>query len=926
MKYKVKLDYSIDELLTDFGKATLQDRYLLAGESFQEMVQRVAVAYADNEAHAQRIYDYISKMWFMPATPILANGGTNRGLPISCFLNEMQDSLDSIAKTWNENVYLASSGGGIGTHIGNIRSINEEIAGKGHTSGVIPFVKVVDSMTLAISQGCYDDETEILTEKGFIKFVDLKKYNHNLKVAQVTPNADNFEFVKYTDFIEHKTSEHLYSFKNAEEHTNLLVTGNHRMATQNIKKVNKEKLWRRDLRIVEADKLSCNRDVRFVNAVPKQNGKKYFLTQLERFLIAYQADGSTNPSGTSNGKLSGNKIYSFHFKKQRKIDRLENILNEVGFYYTKSFGNENDTTFCVRVPNEIIPTKYLNEWVNISDITQEWACSFIEELKHWDSSQASENCIKYSTVNSKNADLTQIVGIVAGYKTKLIKIKRDITRQDLYIVSFVKNSRYTSAEKIVPTKKHYDGYVYCVTVPTGLLIVRRNGGVSICGNSLRRGSAAVYMQDTHPEIEEFIDIRRPTGDTNRRCLNIHHGVCISDAFMNAVQEGKPWNLVSPSSGKVVSTVNARDLWIKILASRVETGEPYILYTDTVNRNLPEVYKAHDFKVKTSNLCAEITLLTGNDQYKKERTAVCCLSSLNLEYFEEWKGDDMFVEDVMNFLDNVLEDFINRAPDAMERAKYSAMRERSIGIGVMGFHSFLQSKKTPFESVAAKSWNKAIFKHIREKCDIANEKLANEKGACPDALELGIKRRFANMQAVAPTASISNICGESSPGIEPYAANVYTQKTLSGSFIVRNKSLKKLLQEKEYDTDKTWSSITLNEGSVQHLDFLTPEEKDVFKTAMELNQKWIIEHAADRQPFIDQGQSVNLFFASNVEKRVLHDIHFAAWKKGVKSLYYCRSSSIQRAEKSEDKFSKEQEKARELAIQTQPEYDECLSCQ
>jgi len=501
-KYNIQIDNSRDKLFTDFGSAVLKDRYLINGETKQELVERVALAvervalaYSDSQEHAQRIYDYISKMWFMPATPILANGGTNRGLPISCFLNEMQDSLDSIADTWNENVYLASSGGGIGTHIGNIRSINEDINGKGQTSGVIPFIKVVDSMTLAISQGCYDDETEILTEKGFIKFADLKKYNHNLKVAQVTPNADNFEFVKYTDFIEYKTSEHLYLFKNAEGNTNLLVTGNHRMATQNIKRVSEQKVWRQDLRIVEANKLSCNRDVRFVNAVPKRDGKKHFLTQLERFLIAYQADGGTNPSGSSNGNVSGSKIYNFHFKKQRKIERMENILNEAGLYYTKSFGNDNDTNISVRVPNEIIATKHFNEWVNVSDITQEWACSFIEELQYWDGSKKSDNSILYSTVNSKNADLAQIIGIVAGYKTKLIKITRDITRQDLYTVRFVKNSRYTSAEKIVPEKKYYDGYVYCVTVPTGLLIVRRNGGVTICGNSLRRGSAAVYMRN-----------------------------------------------------------------------------------------------------------------------------------------------------------------------------------------------------------------------------------------------------------------------------------------------------------------------------------------------------------------------------------------------------------------------------------------------
>jgi len=588
-----------DTKITDFGKAVLEDRYLINGEGYQDLFARVSKAYSNNEEHAQRIYDYISNMWFMPATPILANGGTTRGLPISCFLNETEDSLNSIAQLWNENVYLASSGGGIGSFIGNIRSINETITGKGHTSGVIPFIKVIDSMTLAISQG-----------------------------------------------------------------------------------------------------------------------------------------------------------------------------------------------------------------------------------------------------------------------------------------------------------------------------------------SLRRGSAAVYMNDTHPEIEEFIDIRRPTGgDTNRRCLNIHHGVCLSDAFMEAVQTGKPWELKSPATGKVVNTINPRDLWIRILASRVETGEPYILYTDTVNKNSPEVYKKNNFKVKTSNLCSEITLLTGKDHLQQERTAVCCLSSLNLEYYEEWKNDATFIEDIMNFLDNVLQDFIDRAPDSMARAKYSAMRERSVGLGVMGFHSFLQSKMTPIEGVAAKSWNKQIFAHIKEKCDAASKKIAQEKGACPDAKDAGLEERFSHKIAIAPTASISIIAGNASPGIEPFLANCYTHKTLSGSFIVRNKYLKKLLKTKACDNDSTWSSIAMNEGSVQHLDCLTPEEKDVFKTAMEVNQMWLIDHAADRQPFICQAQSLNVFVPSNIEKKTLHEIHFQAWKKNVKSLYYCRSASIQRAEKvpAKQDIVPQQPKQQPLGTVIMQD-DDCLACQ
>lgn len=594
----IDIDKDRETNLTNFGIALLKDRYLLEGEKAQDLFARVAKAYAKDSEHAQRIYDYMSKMWFMPATPILANGGTTRGLPISCFVNEIADNLGSISETFLQNIGLASSGGGIGTFVGNIRSINEPITNKGYSSGVIPFIKVIDSMTLAISQG-----------------------------------------------------------------------------------------------------------------------------------------------------------------------------------------------------------------------------------------------------------------------------------------------------------------------------------------SLRRGSAAVYMNDTHPEIEEFIDIRRPTGgDPNRRSLNLHHGVCISDAFMHAVQNGEKWDLKSPVDGRVVSTVDARDLWIKILNARIETGEPYIFYTDIVNKHVPEVYQKLGFKVRTSNLCSEITLLTGRDHLKKERTAVCCLSSLNLEYYDEWKKDGLFIEDIMHFLDNVLDDFIKRAPKNIDHAKYSAMRERSVGLGVMGFHSFLQSKNTPMESVAAKSWNKEIFRHIKEKADAASKKIAEIKGPCPDAKDAGLNERFSHKIAIAPTASISVITGNASPGIEPFVANCYTHKTLSGSFIVKNKYLKKLLQIKACDNDKIWSSIALNEGSVQHLDCLTPEEKEVFKTAIEINQMWLIEHAADRQPFICQSQSLNVFVPSNVSKKTLHDIHFFAWKKNIKSLYYCRSVSIQRAEKAPG----------QQVIVTKPKpptgenmsllYEECPACQ
>lgn len=603
----IQIDTSRDAKLSEFGKATLKDRYLLEGEEYQDMFARVSKAYGDDEAHAQRIYDYMSNLWFMPATPVLSNGGTDRGLPISCFLNETKDSLGGIVDMWNENVWLAARGGGIGSYWGNLRSIGEKVRGNGKTSGVIPFMRVQDSLTLAISQG-----------------------------------------------------------------------------------------------------------------------------------------------------------------------------------------------------------------------------------------------------------------------------------------------------------------------------------------SLRRGSSAMYMPIDHPEIEEFIDIRRPTGgDPNRKALNIHHGVAITDAFMQAVEEDGEWDLKSPYDGHVVETVKARELWIKLLVTRMETGEPYMLFIDNVNKHIPEHHKQLGLKVKTSNLCSEITLPTGQDHLGEDRTAVCCLSSVNLEKYEEWKEVDGFIEDIMRFLDNVLQSFIETAPPEMARAVYSATRERSVGLGVMGFHSYLQGKGIPFESVMAKVWNKKMFEHIRKGADAASVKLAEERGPCLDAAEVGVMERFSNKMAIAPTASISVIGGNSSPGIEPYAANVFVQKTLSGSFTVRNKHLDKLLTEKGMNNDDVWSSISSSEGSVQHLDFLTDDEKMTFKTAQEMDQRWVVEHAADRSDFICQAQSINLFIAPDVHKRDLHLLHYHAWKKGVKSLYYCRSTSMQRSDKvshevqMEMSLVKKKDGAAAGATHAQPQpamYEECLACQ
>ncbi len=588
----IVLDFTRDNLLTDFGKATLDDRYLLDGENYQQMFARVSSAYADDLAHAQRLYDYMSQLWFMPSTPILSNAGAKRGLPISCFLNTVGDSLDGITTTWNENILLASNGGGIGTYWGFVRGIGESVGRAGKTSGIIPFIRVMDSQTLAISQG-----------------------------------------------------------------------------------------------------------------------------------------------------------------------------------------------------------------------------------------------------------------------------------------------------------------------------------------SLRRGSAAVYLDVHHPEIEEFLEIRKPSGDFNRKSLNLHHGINLTDEFMEAVRDDVDFALRSPKTKEPIKFVNARQLFQKILEMRLQTGEPYLIFIDSANRAMPKHQRELGLNICMSNLCSEILLPTGPDHLGKDRTAVCCLSSLNAEQWDQWHDHPHIIEDVFRMLDNVLQEFIDTAPDGMARAKYAAMRERSVGLGLMGFHSFLQQKGIPFESVMSKSWNMRMFRHIRRAADAASVTLATERGACPDAKERNINTRFSHKLAIAPTASISIICGGTSACVEPIPANIYTHKTLSGNFAVKNIYLEKLLTEKGINNDPTWQSIVEREGSVQHIDALTPMEKDIFKTAFEIDQRWVVELAGDRAPFICQGQSINLFLPADINKWDLLMLHWSAWEKGVKSLYYCRSKSIQRAE-----FTGGEGK-QTVAFETKrTDYEECLSCQ
>ncbi len=558
---KLEIDMTKDNLLPQNAVDILRDRYMLPEElSPQESFARACMAFADNKAHAERLYKYVSNLWFMFASPLLSNGGTSRGLPISCFLNYVPDSREGLADHYNENIWLSSMGGGIGGYWGHIRSQGQSTSTGNKTTGVIPFMHVVDSQMLAFNQG-----------------------------------------------------------------------------------------------------------------------------------------------------------------------------------------------------------------------------------------------------------------------------------------------------------------------------------------STRRGSYASYMDISHPEIVEFIEMRKPTGgDINRKNLNMHHGINIPDKFMKAITEDLDWDLIDPNSKDVVQTVKARTLWIKLMETRMQTGEPYLMFIDTVNKHLPKELKAKGLKVNHSNLCSEITLPTADD-----RTAVCCLSSLNLEYFDEWSQDEMFIEDIVRMLDNTLTSFIKSAPSSMWRASKSAESERSIGLGTMGFHSYLQKNNIALQSPMAMEPNIKIFKHIKKQADQVNLLLGKERGEAPDMKGSG--KRFAHMIAIAPNASSSVICGNTSPSIEPLRANAFSQKTLSGTFLIKNKYLEQLLEKKGKNTKDVWQTIITSGGSVSTLDFLNDKEKNVFRTAIEIDQAWLIDLAGERQKYICQAQSLNLFFPPDVEVRRLNNVHKRAWTKGLKTLYYLRSEAIRRAE-------------------------------
>lgn len=1205
----MRIDYTRDKYLTQAAIATLTDRYLVEGEtSPQDCFMRASKAFASNEAHAQRMYDYVSNRWLMYSTPILSNGGTKRGQPIACFGGYVDDSRHGITDHYTENAWLSSMGGGIGGYWGHIRSNGEKTSSGSSSSGIIPFIKVVDSMVLAFSQGgCYTPDAEVLTSEGFRKLKDL---TYQDKVAQVEDDK-TISFVTPLDIIEEDFNGDLYELKGRS--TYLKVTSNHSMILERTVTDKGKSSFSGKLIKVRAELAKYHRDVRHHTA-GYGVGAMTTLTPLDKLRLAHQADGR---EGYTNKE--GLTTYDFRFTKHRKIDRLKSILDELGYPRKEVVYSDNVTRISIQLPFKL--SKILSDEFNLDSMSAHYAESWIQELAEWDGSRKA-TYIKWSSTVEENAKFVQAVASLCGQSTHVTIRPSKGNRADLYNVG-IRNSSYVGGDSLTMTNVGgYTGKVYCCLVPSGRLVVRQQGKVSICGNT-RRGSYAAYLDISHPEILEFLSIRKPTGgDSNRKSLNLHNAVIISDEFMRKVtgEDSDPsFNLIDPHTGNITSTVNAKELWEQILTLRVETGEPYIMFGDTVNDLRPAELKQLGLKINQSNLCVapETKILTstgwhpiislkdkevsvwtggswsnvtikqtgtnqellrvtfsngstiectpyhkfyvqnnyhgkavateaqdlivgdklgkwdlptlmylpavemteqcfkewysqgfysgdgntdmtyswlyspkymckpylvgkfgnihpssarctwthgimrpkdyvphdantqerlawlsglldadgtvvrsinadtlqltsvnytflyelmlmlasmgvystigmareqgvysmpdgkgGNTEYEcqeihrlcistkgtaellslglsckrlefrevqdaqrsatrqvqvvkvertgrisdtycadepiehklmfngiqtgncseitlptsKDRTFVCCLSSLNLELFDEWK-DTPIIDDLTEFLDNVLTYFIDTAPDSMSKAKRGAELGRDIGIGTLGWHSYLQSKMIPFDSVTALSHLNMIHKHIATCAYRASFRLGKERGFAQDTVQGDSPRRNTHLIAIAPNASSGIICG-TSPSVEPWTSNIFTQKTLSGSFEIRNPHLTKLLEGAGLNTEEMWKTIRDNGGSISHIQELFHGEKDVFKTAAEIDQHWIIEQAGMRQKYIDQAQSINLFFNpidGKISAKYLHDVHVAAWKKGLKTLYYLRSKAIRKAD-------------------------------
>jgi ribonucleotide reductase alpha subunit len=956
---------------------------------------------------ADKFEDYMKKGFYSLATPVWTNFGNKRGLPVSCFGSFIEDKMESILTKSAEVGMMSKLGGGTSGYFGDLRPRGTKISVGGESSGAVHFMEIFDKVADVISQGCYDRDTEILTDCGWKFFKDLSTIGlNNIKVAQVNDD-ETLEFVKIENYFEYDVSENLIWFKDSKN-IDLLVTKNHNMVYKQEKKNisiddQGNKKYKRNVKdkfyTKTADECPLHRDVKYLHAAYLPNlGLK--LSNWEKILIATQADGSYV-------KNSPNAI-KYRFSKKRKADRLKYLLESLDIKYSYSYYHKDKThNFYVNFQKRLPKTL---EWVNVSDKSYDWCVDFISEILEWDGSKASDNSGVYSSIIKDNVDKVQEVCAVSGYKsyTRKNDIENEPTKSTIHSI-YISRGNYFGVEKLEKQEVFYSGKVYCVEVPSHKIIIRRSGRTLVCGNSARRGSFAAYMPIEHDDIEEFLQIR----SEGHPIQNMSIGVTVTDKFMKGLIEGDK---------------EKRRIWAKVIQKRFETGYPYIMFVDNTNKHAPKVYKDKKLKVKASNLCVsadtqiltkEGELIIGENENKEvevwngktwsktkiiktgenqklikfaiilrefddldtetfsrieletteyhkfylrngnqtearnlkpgdflikfedpkgklvspeiidiyddnkfgdtycvneplehkavfngiltgncseiqlysdeDNSFVCVLSSLNLLHWDEIKETDA-IETLVYFLDAVNEEFVQKTENIkyMEAAHNFSKSQRALGMGVLGWHSLLQSKMISFESMQAKYFNNEIWKIIREKADKATEDMAKEYGE-PELLK-GYGRRNVTTLAVAPTTSSSFILGQVSPSIEPLNSNYFVKNLAKGKFTYKNPYLKEVLKKHDKNNDEVWKSILIKGGSVQHLDFLTKEEKEVFKTFGEISQKEIVIQAAQRQKYIDQAQSLNIMIPPSASPKEVNALLIQGWELGIKTFYYQRSAN------------------------------------
>lgn len=842
------------------SEQVLNRGYLLKGETVEDAVVRITNASAKRLGMPElqpKFQDMIERGWMSLSSPIWSNMGTSRGLPISCFNVHVPDDMEGITTKLGEVIMQTKIGGGTSGYFGDLRGRGSAITDNGKSSGSVSFMELFNTAMNVVSQGsCYEEGTKVLTQRGYVDFREVKDTD---LLAQLDEN-NNVSFTKNYELVVNPFKGELVKIKGKkrDDLVNIGITPNHRMVIERRGGGKNNKHWKGYTEIVKAEDLKLHRDNRmFFAGNTELKGKG--LTTEERFMIAFQADGRKDYRCNTA---------RFRFKKERKIERLIEIVENLGVKYETKI-EKNGVTNIYVYNVEHLKNEFL-DWIDLSQVSLQWCEEFIEEISLWDGSKnKNRTSINYSSIHEQNVNMAQSISSICGKRTRLtIEENREGNRKDLYNIT-ISDINKIQGDSCEIYREDYDGNVYCAIVPKGRLLVENNGRTLVCGNT-RRGAFAAYLDIDHPDILEFLKIR----NIGHPIQNVYFGVCVPDYWMEEMIEGDE---------------EKREIWAKVLESRQEKGMPYIFYTDNVNKNKPQIYTELGLKINASNLCSEIMLPSSDKE-----SFICCLSSMNLELYDEWK-DTEAVKLAIYFLDGVMQEFIEKTKGkfGLKQSHAFAQRHRALGLGVLGWHSYLQKNMIPFESIEAKVLTGEIFSNIKEKSDKATEELAEKLGCAPIYNEAPhIKpRRNTTCLAIAPTTSSSAILGQVSAGIEPFASNYYKAGLSKGNFMRKNKYLEDLLESKGINNDDTWRKIMLAQGSVQTVDELTAEEKDVFKTFKEISQYEIVLQASIRQEYIDQSQSLNLNIPADVPVREVNRLMIEAWKLGVKTIYYQRSQSV-----------------------------------